>query len=858
MLGVVFWTAVCAAALLTFVRWDDLEDREILTAVGRTVSDMVLSLMTFDSDHGGIYVVAGEGVKIDKYFKKPGRDLVTTEGLKLTRYDPPFMTAQILSGIREEAELTIRVVGFKGLSPITSPTTFEKEFLREVREKGELLVRNVPSEEGGGDAFFRSVEVTGSCLSCHSSDGFSEGDPIGAFVVYFSPRFLRVVRLGEKEHALTVTAGVWGVGLLLLIFGHVVLSRAFRRAYVREREFRILFEQSLSPVYVAGTDGRLEEANPAFLKLFGYDRDELKVLRDVDLFAEPEVREEFVGSVLERGEVRNFEARMKKSDGSEMRCLISAARRIDSNGEVIGIQGVIRDETERLELIDKLRRFEACVTFSSEAIIITGREGDIQYVNPAFEKITGYVGEEVVGRSLRVIEVNGKEKIQYTDLWNSMEAGEAWTGRVVNRRKDGKLFHADVAVAPILDEMGEVVGFVEVMRDVTRQVEMERQVAAAQRMESVGRLAGILAHDLNNYLGAVMGYCELIKKGLEDRGPADEKFFRYIGSVMRVVDRSRNLLQQVLAFSRRQPAEPRVIDLNEVLSSLCEMLEKLIGEKYSLDLFKEEELWRVKIDPSQMEQVITNLVLNARDAMPDGGVITIETANVVFDDSYLDDHPIVTEKGRYVMLSVTDTGVGIPDDIKEKIFEPFFTTKGEKGTGLGLSTVYGIVKQNGGYIWVYSEVGKGTTFKIYLPATDEPLTRPREEKEEEVDVMGNGELILLIEDNPDIREATTALLSSVNYRVLPAPDGETALLNYADKLDEVSLLITDVVLPKMDGREVADLIRMKNPNIKVLFMSGYTENVIAHEGMIKEGYHFISKPFTAAALWRKVKEVLRS
>ena len=389
--------------------------------------------------------------------------------------------------------------------------------------------------------------------------------------------------------------------------------------------------------------------------------------------------------------------------------------------------------------------------------------------------------------------------------------------------------------------------------DITERKKLEEQLRQSQRMESVGRLAGGIAHDFNNLLTVVTGYSELLLGQLAGDSPLRKD----LEEIKRAGERAASLTQQLLAFSRRQVLQPKVLVLNEVVSRMEKMLRRLIGENVELRSNPGAELWSVKADPGQVEQVLVNLVVNARDAMPGGGKLVIETGNAILDEEYSRGH-LPVQPGHYVMLAVSDTGVGMDEKTMSRIFEPFFTTKESgKGTGLGLSTVYGIVKQSGGYIWAYSEPGKGSTFKVYFPRTedraeDQPKATPP------VEDLRGGNTVLVVEDEESIRKFACAVLGGYGYRVLEARDGEDALRVAGEHEVEIGLLLTDVIMPGMGGRELYDRISEQRPAIKVLFMSGYTDDAIVHHGVLDAGTSFLQKPFSAISLARKVKEVLET
>ncbi|PIV19920.1 MAG: hybrid sensor histidine kinase/response regulator [Deltaproteobacteria bacterium CG_4_8_14_3_um_filter_45_9] len=380
---------------------------------------------------------------------------------------------------------------------------------------------------------------------------------------------------------------------------------------------------------------------------------------------------------------------------------------------------------------------------------------------------------------------------------------------------------------------------------------LQDQLRQSQKMEAIGRLAGGIAHDFNNLLTVIKGYSQLslveIKEGDPLRGDIEE--------IKNAADRAADLTRQLLAFSRRQIMEMKVLDLNDLLKNLDKMLRRVIGEDIELVTPLAEDLGRVKADPGQIEQVIMNLSVNARDAMPEGGKLTIETANVELDGAYARNHVAVTP-GRYVMISVSDTGVGMAPEVRDRVFDPFFTTKEKgKGTGLGLSTVYGIVKQSDGNIWVYSEPGKGTAFKIYLPRVDEPLEEAGEVVVQK-EIVGRGETILVVEDEEEVRKLAVQILRRQGYTVLEASQGNETSHICEQHKGAIHLMVMDVVMPGMNGRELAKSLEPHHPEMQVLYMSGYTDNAIVHHGILEKGLNFIQKPFTLEGLLRKVREVL--
>jgi signal transduction histidine kinase len=436
-------------------------------------------------------------------------------------------------------------------------------------------------------------------------------------------------------------------------------------------------------------------------------------------------------------------------------------------------------------------------------------------------------------------------------LWGTITSGKTWKGRIINKRKDGKLYTEDATISPVCDTAGRVVNFVAVKRDISEHLQLEAQFFQAQKMELVGRLAGGVAHDYNNMLSVILGYTELAMAKVKPADPVRDD----LQQVLKAAKRSTSITHQLLAFARKQTIAPQVLDLNETVEGMLKMLRRLIGEDIDLAWLPETDLWPVKMDPTQVDQILANLCVNARDAIAGVGKITIETKNGAFDDSYCADHAGFVP-GEFVLLAVSDDGCGMDKETQGKIFEPFFTTKAVgRGTGLGLATVYGIVKQNEGFIYVYSEPGKGTTFKIYLPRYTGQASVKKTESAAEIP-RGRGETVLVVEDEISILQLANRILDGLGYNVLTAKTPGEAKGLAEEHAGELHLLITDMVMPEMDGRDLAEQLRAFYSDIKILFMSGYTADVIAHRGILKESVHFIQKPFSRRDLAIKVREVL--
>jgi two-component system cell cycle sensor histidine kinase/response regulator CckA len=526
----------------------------------------------------------------------------------------------------------------------------------------------------------------------------------------------------------------------------------------------------------------------------------------------------------------------------------------DEEGNPIGVRGVTMDITERKRAEQELKRSEEryrdLVENAHDIIYSHDLQGNYISVNKAGERITGYTREESLRMNLAQT-VAPEYLAKARQMVARKLAGEEITAYDLEIiAKNGRRVAIEVNTR-IMHQDGAAVGVQGIARDVTERKQLEAQLRQAQKMEAVGQLAGGVAHDFNNLLTAITGYSDLTLRKLK----AEDPLRHNIEEIKKAGERAAALTRQLLAFSRKQVLQPKVLDLNAVVSEMEKMLHRLIGEDIDLKASLRPDLGRIKADPGQVEQVLMNLVVNARDAMPRGGRLTIETENVYLDEEYARQH-VAIKTGPYVMLAVSDTGTGIDEETRARIFEPFFTTKeAGKGTGLGLSTVYGIVKQSGGTIWVYSEVGRGTTFKVYLPRVDDGPQEYARGSESEEGLHGT-ETILLAEDEELVRKLAREVLEMFGYKVLEASNGGAALLICERHEGEIHLLLTDVVMPEMSGRELADRLAKLRPEMHVLYMSGYTDNAVVHQGVLDAGTDFIQKPFAPEALASKIRKVL--
>ncbi len=644
--------------------------------------------------------------------------------------------------------------------------------------------------------------------------------------------------------------------------------RKNQEALEKEKKFsQAIINSIVDPMTViAVSDYRLLEANQAFLDFVGRSRREVigrpcyQAVRNRDepcandqLFCPLQDTDLSSGSAV-------IEHVFQRDDGGELVLEKSISPLTDEEGNIVQVIQLSRDVTQRKLAQEELKREKEFreIIFDSipDAIsIIDAETYTIVEVNQAFLDEVGCRRQEVIGKTCFQVTHHRSQPCNSSDHPCPLKRGSLDQSTFVehiHRGENNEKLHVEIACHPFTSKDGRSTQFVHISRDITKRKKLETQLNLAQKMEAVGRLAGGVAHDFNNILSAILGYCQLALQKLEP----EDSLARDLAQIEKAGKRAATLTRQLLAFSRRQVLEPRVIDLNQVVLGMKDMLGRMIGEDIELKTFLDRELGMVKADPGQIEQVIANLAVNARDAMPGGGGLSIETANVFLDAAYTAQQQDC-EPGPYAMLAVSDTGTGIDKDVLPQVFEPFFTTKETgKGTGLGLAIVYGIVKQSGGNIQVYSEKGQGTTFKIYLPRVEEEADSIRPESSPVTGMPGGSETILLVEDDEVVRDLVYRILSDGGYRVLVAPDGEAAMALCREQGGSIDLLLSDMVLPKQSGHEIAGLMLDQYPGLKVLFMSGYTENLEMEYGALGQGTNFLAKPFSVMGLLAKVRQVL--
>ena len=623
-------------------------------------------------------------------------------------------------------------------------------------------------------------------------------------------------------------------------------------------------------IFMLDVDGVVRSWNKGAERLKGYAADEI-IGKSFSTFYTSEDREKdlpgrALATAAATGRFASEGWRVRK-DGSRFWALVVLDAIREDDGGLIGFAKVTRDITERQQahndLVESERRYrrlvEAVVDY---AIFQLDSSGRVATWNAGAERIKGYRPEEIIGRHFSTFYApeDLEKGVPKTALEEAAEKGrfeaEGW-----RMRKDGTRFWASVVIDRITDENGAIVGFAKVTRDLTErkraQDELQRvqeQLVASQKLEAVGQLSGGIAHDFNNLLMIVLGNLENAERS--SRNVEGPNLHRALANAKRGAQRAAALTSRLLAFSRRQALDPKPINLNTFLSGLQEFLQRTLGERIEVQSVGGAGLWQIEADVNHLESTIVNLAINARDAMPNGGKLTIEAANVFADDDYSRANPELSV-GQYVVIGVTDTGSGMTQEVLNHAFEPFFTTKEPgQGTGLGLSQVYGFVKQSGGHVKIYSEVGEGTSIRMYFPRYAGSAQPTSDGEEEFISEGASVETILVVEDDPDLRGYVSDVLRDLNYRVLSAGSAQAALTILLQENQHVDLILTDVVMPGINGRELGRRAREIRPSLGILYMTGYSRNAVVHQGRLDEGVDLLEKPVTQAKLALKVREIL--
>ncbi|GMW01274.1 MAG: hypothetical protein AMXMBFR84_24110 [Candidatus Hydrogenedentota bacterium] len=664
-------------------------------------------------------------------------------------------------------------------------------------------------------------------------------------------KVVAVMGVGNKPTPYTDQDLADTVALADLAWDTIQVKQAEQAHREAEALYKSMFSQNNAIMLLVDPEtGAIAEANPAACMYYGYTYDEIVAMTaaDIDVDSSGELAKLFQ-AVLQRNANAAHSIRRHQVQSGEIRDVEVFATALAKNGRDVVFM-IIHDITDRRRAEEERARLAMAVEQATEAIVITGVDGSIEYVNPAFERVTGYAEAEVVGKNPRVLKSHVHPKEFYEEMWSAITSGETWHGQITNVRKTGESFTEDVVISPLRDSSGVVRHFVGVKRDITRELQLQSELRQSQRLESVGRLAGGVAHDFNNLLQIIGGYTQLML----DQGGSAHAFHDMLTEVNRASGRAAELVSQLLAFSRKSVMRFQNLDMKLLVQSWTKGLGRVLGENAQLVVECDSETSVAYADRGMMEQVLMNLCVNARDAMPRGGVVSICTGSIRLSKAFANDNPWAKE-GHFAYLKVADTGEGMSRGIIEHIFEPFFTTKGPgEGTGLGLATVHGIVQQHGGFIHVSSEINRGSVFTVYVPAahTDIAQVKHLEQKR----ITGRSETILVAEDEPGIRQFSKKVLEAAGYHVVLACDGMEAMEQLSAHKAEIALIVLDVIMPHMSGREVFEKIQSTNNAIPVIFATGYSESSLHSEVNHGSELRLIRKPFSKEDLLEAVRSAL--
>ena len=623
-----------------------------------------------------------------------------------------------------------------------------------------------------------------------------------------------------------------------------------------ENRLRSIIQATAVVVWSVDPAGAMHHCSPPWHEFTGFSEEEVRGMGWVKA-VHPDDRER-AEAVWERClatlEDYQIEYRVQKANGQIVQLAVRGIPLRDEQGRVREWTGVCTDITDRMQREQTLLLRDRAIQAVSQGILITDPnqpDNPIIYASPGVERMTGYRAEEMVGRNCRFMQGAKTDPARVAEVREAIRAGRECSVEFLNYRKDGTPYWNALSVNPERDEQGRLLHFVGVQADVTGRRQLEDQLRQSQKMESVGQLAGGIAHDFNNLLTVISGYSEILLMSLPSNDPQRES----IRQISEAGERAAGLTRQLLIFSRQAVVDLQVLDINGIVKDTEKLLRRMIGEDIVMTAVLDPRLSRVRADSGHIGQVLMNLCVNARDAMPEGGKLTIQTKNVELDAPYVNTH-VEVQPGRYILLTVSDTGTGMTPEVNRRIFEPFFTTKDVgKGTGLGLSVVHGIVKQNNGYIGVYSELGIGTTFKVYLPVVADEVATPVD-KRDPMRVGRGTETVLVVEDEDSVREIALLAFRTQGYTVLSAANGKEAMRVVDNHTGSIDLLVTDVVMPEMNGRQLAEALRPRLPEMKVLYLSGYTDDAVVRHGILQAQVAFLQKPYTPMTLLRKVRQVL--
>jgi len=628
-------------------------------------------------------------------------------------------------------------------------------------------------------------------------------------------------------------------------------TQAIETLRKRETEYRKLFNNLPDVFYRTDLDGKIVMASPAIVNLLGSKMEEIIGTNARDYYLYPQKRDELLELLSEKESVDGFEFQLKRKNATVIWVSVNAHYCRDEAHNIIGVEGIIRDVTERKKSEEAHMRLATAVEQAAELILITDTDGTIQYVNPSFERITGYTREELIGENSRILKSGKHDQAFYKDLWDTIHSGNVWRGRIVNKTKNGRLYQEEATITPIRDSAGNIINFVGVKRDVTRESMLEKQLQQAQKMEAIGTLAGGIAHDFNNILAAISGYSELARLDMKNNPRATNN----LDKVLKASYRAKELVSQILTFSRRADYENKPVHISSIVKEALKLMRASLPTTIEIQQNIDQDIGNVLADPTQIHQVLMNICTNAGHAMRDmGGILQVTLNRPKGDPEFTLQFP-GQDPESHLRLKISDTGHGMPPEVLERIFDPYFTTKEKgEGTGLGLAVVHGIVKNHNGHIAVSSKVGKGSTFCVYLPRIARRAKRWQKDTAQTIP-RGN-EHILLVDDEKDIVQMEQQMLERLGYLITIRTDSEKALQDFQSQPNKFDLVITDMTMPKMTGDLLAQEIRKIDPAVPIILCTGFSTKISAETARSIGISEYMLKPLALDKLAKTVRDLL--
>jgi len=842
-----FWSVVVGGSLF----WDwhgydqDIEHFSLQEANTR-FEDIIIA-RAWNARHQGVYGKVDQKTVPNPYLEGvvKERDIISPAGIKLTLVNPAYMTRQLNELLEERLGLSAHLTGLNPIRAANAADIWETTAL-EAFEEGVKEVHQAVELDGQLQMrLMRPMVTEASCLQCHARQGYKQGDVRGGLSVSIPmQKYIAAAQL-HKQESMMRHGFIWLIGFIGLGIGRRQLATVSKRSMQSQERFKLLFDHSNDAIFIYASSGNIVSANAEAMNMFGYSQMEFQEMNLFALFADGSLADARleIEQCKQYGQ-SNFEAVFRKKLGPSFPAEVSASIFQYDEGGLF--QTTIRDITKRKMAEEKVRLLSRSMEQTVEAILITDSDGNIEFVNAAFCQITGYDSSEVIGKNPRILSSGKQDKRFYAEMWQKLGNGEAWQGRVIDKKKDGSFYPALMAVSPILDDSGAIKNYIGIQQDMSTYDGLEAQFLQAQKMEAIGTLVGGIAHDFNNMLAGMTGNLYLVKNRVKD----DPYLIHRLDAMEDLSSHAANMIKQLLSFSRKGNVSMEELSFTSFFKESLKLLNISVPENILIHSDICNQPLMVEADASQLQQVVMNLVNNARDALEGCSDPVIECMLESFcpDEVFIEAHPyfIATD---YAHLTITDNGSGIPEEHVQHLFEPFFTTKSQdKGTGLGLAMVYGAIKTHHGFVEVESIASERTTFHVYLPLSASYHSAGRSAKTESVK-KGEGETILLVDDQHYLVTTGKAVLEKLGYQVLIAENGQQAVAMATEHID-IDLIIMDVVMPLMGGVEAAMNIRKRMPATPIIFATGYDER--DQETLV--GEVVIGKPFSITELSHLIRK----